>query len=242
MTAPQLSIVIPCFNEAKNLEKLFSRLQTATTMVDVPIEFVLVNNGSQDNSQEILTKLIETSNNPSIKLVKIKVNQGYGYGIWTGLQSASGDFVGWTHADLQTDILDTVDGFQKLRASPKPEHSILCGRRMLRPLLDRFFTQGMAVISSLVLGVWLTDINAQPKIFHRSFLKKMVDPPMDFSLDLYLLWLARKENLQTIEQPVFFAKREFGEAKGGGTFQGKIRLTIRTWKYIFELRRKLRNR
>ena len=242
ISKPKLSIVVPSYNEAKNLPGLFDRLRASVIQADFPLEFVLVNNGSQDNSQELFTNFLADPSNNFIKLVEVKVNQGYGYGILAGLRAASGDFIGWTHADLQTDPLDAVLGFKKLRLSPDPNHSLLCGRRMDRPLLDEIFTWGMSLIASIVLGARLTDINAQPKIFHRSFLDKMSDPPLDFSLDLYLLWLAQKENLEIIEYPVFFAKRKFGEAKGGGSLKGKMKLMIRTWKYIFGLRRKLISR
>jgi glycosyltransferase involved in cell wall biosynthesis len=234
-----LSIVIPCYNEAQNLPELINRLQTSAAQAKFPLQFILVNNGSQDNSQEIMAQALARPENHFIKLVEVKVNQGYGYGILAGLRAASGDFLGWTHADLQTDPLDVILGFEYLLNSPYPQNSLLSGRRMGRPFLDEIFTSGMSFIASIALGTRLADINAQPKIFHRSFLGKMTDPPLDFSLDLYLLWLAKKEKLQIIEHPVFFAKRQFGEAKGGGTFQGKIKLVVRTWKYIFALKRKL---
>jgi glycosyltransferase involved in cell wall biosynthesis len=234
-----LSIVIPCYNEAQNLPSLIARLQASVAQADFPLEFVLVNNGSQDNSREMLANIITDPSNYFIKTVEVEINQGYGYGILTGLHAASGDFIGWTHADLQADPLDAVLGFKSLIKNSDPEHSLLCGRRMGRPLVDEFFTWGMSMVASVALEARLVDINAQPKIFHRSFFDKMTDPPFDFSLDLYLLWLAKRENLHILEQPVLFARRQFGAAKGGGTLRGKIKLVIRTWKYIFALKMKL---
>ena len=93
------------------------------------------------------------------------------------------------------------------------------------------------MVASLALGTHLNDINAQPKIFHRNLLERMNNAQNDFSLDLYLMWLATKENLTFLEQPVSFANRKFGEAKGGGTLKGKIKLIRRTLKYIFDLRK-----
>jgi hypothetical protein len=90
----------------------------------------------------------------------------------------------------------------------------------------------MGVYSSIVLKKWLFDINAQPKLFHRSFLKEFVNPPLDFSLDLYLIHYFKTKNISVETFPVFFNKREFGEAKGGGTFKGKVRLIKRTFRYI----------
>lgn len=237
-----LSIVIPCYNEVNNLAGLFERLRITIEVADFPIEFILVNNGSQDHSKEVFSQLLTNSDKPSIKIFEIEKNKGYGYGIIEGLKYASGEFIGWTHADLQTDPLDALLGFKKMKKSANPEYSILCGRRLNRPISDEFFTFCMAIIASIALQMRLTDINAQPKIFHRSLLEKMTNPPIDFSLDLYLLWLAKNEKLQVIEQPVIFSNRQFGEAKGGGSFRGKMKLITRTWKYIFELSQKLQSR
>ncbi|MBI3465389.1 MAG: hypothetical protein HY000_20390 [Planctomycetes bacterium] len=117
---------------------------------------------------------------------------------------------------------------------------LIRGRRIGRPLVDRFFTWGMGHVASAALGERLWDINAQPKIFHRDLFARMHDAPWDFSLDLYLLYIAQREGWTCIEQPVRFEARQHGTAKGGGTLRGKLRLTRRTFKYIFELRRRLK--
>ena len=114
------------------------------------------------------------------------------------------------------------------------------GRLVGRPLVDRVFTTGMGWVASAALATPLVDINAQPKIFHRRLLDEMHDAPWDFSLDLYVLYLARRSGLNVIEQPVHFGIREHGEAKGGGSLSGKAKLTRRTIQYIYRLRRQLR--
>jgi hypothetical protein len=108
-------------------------------------------------------------------------------------------------------------------------------------LRDNLFTAGMSVFASCALGMSLSDVNAQPKIFHRDFLALLAGAPHDFSLDLFALYLARKHGYTVLEQPVSFLARQAGEAKGGGSLRGKLRLSRRTVTYILELRRKLRN-
>ena len=77
-----LSIVIPCYNEQENLEKLFSKLQSLIkTYSDEDIELVLVDNGSTDNSNKII-KDSDLFLNKQVKLVEIKKNIGYGNGVW----------------------------------------------------------------------------------------------------------------------------------------------------------------
>ena len=97
----------------------------------------------------------------------------------------------------------------------------------------------MSLLSTLLLRVSLSDVNAQPKMFHRNFLEQLKDAPMDFSLDLYLLYQARTNSHLILEHPVHFGKRLHGEAKGGGSLIGKWKLILRTWKYILRLKREL---
>ena len=100
----KLSIVVPCYNEEKNLPALFSAFADAIKRND--IELIIVNNGSTDNSQKIINELL-----PQYTFARchhVTENQGYGYGILAGLDQAQGEFLGWTHADLQTDPQDVL--------------------------------------------------------------------------------------------------------------------------------------
>ena len=93
-------IVIPCFNEAKNLKKLVSECEKVTRLSKYQVGFILVNNGSTDGSDKAFLELVAGIN--SIKYVSITDNQGYGGGILAGLEQATAPISGWTHADLQT--------------------------------------------------------------------------------------------------------------------------------------------
>ena len=94
----------------------------------------------------------------------------------------------------------------------------------------------MSIISSLTFRVKLSDVNAQPKMFNKDFIKFLDDAPNDFSLDLFILVTAVKNNYTVLEHPVSFENRNYGVSKGGGTIFGKLKLTIRTLKYINKLR------
>lgn len=231
----KLSIVLPCYNEAENIPLIFSRFREILRDQE-GIEVVLVNNGSTDNSQEVFERELERTENSFARVVRVEVNRGYGFGIMSGVRQCRGEVISWTHADMQTDPKDVLLAYEQFVRQPDMKKTFLKGKRVNRNPVDAFFTFGMSVISSLALGSWLDDVNAQPKMFHRAFLDHMNQPPDDFSLDLYVLYLARKLDLNLLEQHVSFAKRRCGEAKGGGSFKGKMGLMKRTWKYIFELR------
>ena len=76
------------------------------------------------------------------------------------------------------------------------------------------------------------DINAQPKLFSRKFYSLFKNPPKDFLLDFYLLHLASVHNYQILDLDVDFSDRKYGKAKGGGSFLGKIILSIKTAYYV----------
>ena len=116
------------------------------------------------------------------KLIRIEKNIGYGHGIMEGVRYSSGDVIAWTHADMQTDLLDVLEAYKTFINHPDYPNCILKGRRVGREKIDGFFTAGMSLISSIMLKARLSDVNAQPKMFHKNFLEKINDPPNDFSL------------------------------------------------------------
>ena len=232
-----LSIVIPCFNEAENLKTVFRRLDSLHK-INPEVEIVLVDNGSEDETSLLMEDHLFARKH-FVKLVRIEKNIGYGHGIMVGARIASGEVIAWTHADLQTDPVDVLKAYKMFVIHPDYPNCILKGRRVGRNIIDALFTAGMSLISSILLTVQLSDINAQPKMFHRSFLGKLTETPTDFSLDLYLLYQAKFHNYPILELPVHYGKRIHGEAKGGGTFKGKWKLILRTWNYLLKLKQNL---
>ncbi len=230
-----LSIIIPCYNESKSLTRLFDACYQACKGRS-DIQFVFVNNGSNDDTQEVLDSLLSLEKYSFGKSILLPINKGYGFGILEGLHIADGKILSWTHADLQTDPKDVILAYEYYRNELESNSCIVKGERKERKLFDNIFTAGMSFFSTIILRQKLWDINAQPKIFNRNFISNFKNAPFDFSLDLYLLFIANKINFKINTFPVYFSKREFGEAKGGGTLKGKLKLIKRTFKYVIELR------
>tara|TARA_B100000575_G_C23131054_1_gene656106 strand:- start:1169 stop:1885 length:717 start_codon:yes stop_codon:yes gene_type:complete len=230
-----LSLIIPCFNEEKNLTVLLKNIESLLKKYsEENIEVLIVDNGSTDGTRDLLNKHDLVINN-KISIIKIEKNDGYGNGIYKGIISSSGNYISWFHADLQIDPHDVVEIFLKSKQKLLNEECIIKGLRINRNFFDIIFTFGMTIITLLFFRIRLNDINAQPKIFKKNFIKYLSNPPKDFSFDLYFLLKAKKEKLKIYEFPVNWSKRYAGEAKGGGTIKLKIKLTFRTLKFMFKL-------
>lgn len=231
----KLSIIIPCYNEEKNLPVLLKKLATVIKRND--IEVILVDNGSTDNSKSILDSLLPDY--PFASTIRVNVNQGYGYGILTGLKIAQGQFIGWTHADLQTDPHDVIKALDIIEHSDNPDKLFIKGNRKGRNLFDVFFTLGMSFFETFLLRQWLWDINAQPNIFPKKFFQSWQDPPFDFSLDLYALYQAKKNGLSIVRIKVMFPPRIHGTSSWNTGLKGKLKFIKRTLDFSFKLHKGL---
>ncbi|MFA6214475.1 MAG: glycosyltransferase family 2 protein, partial [Candidatus Micrarchaeia archaeon] len=99
---PALSLVVPCFNEERSLDAIVGRFSQSKPCEN-GYQLVLVDNGSADGTRERLARLCRS--HAFVKSVRVGKNIGYGFGIMSGLREADGEFLGWTHADLQCDLL-----------------------------------------------------------------------------------------------------------------------------------------
>jgi len=230
-----VSLIIPCFNEEKNIPVLLSKCKEAFDQKEV--EVVIVDNGSSDNTQTVLINLLPDYS--FVKTVRVESNQGYGHGILTGLNASSGEYLAWTHADLQTNPADLLEGIKILSETSNSENLFIKGKRFGRPFADRIFTIGMSLFESVLLKTKMWDINAQPTIFHRSFFSSWKNPPNDFSLDLFAYFMAKECNLDIKRFDVRFDRRLYGKSHWNISFKDKIKFIKRTLSYSFELKKKV---
>lgn len=230
----KLSLIIPCYNESENIPLIFHK---CSKLIDNGVfEIILVDNGSTDESDKVIKGLIQKYSR--IRSIRVPVNLGYGYGIMQGLKASKGDILSWTHADLQTDPSDINVG---IKLFEKYGNNIFVkGRRFGRPTKEIIFTVGMSIFESLLLREPLWDINAQPTMFSRSFYESWKQPPYDFSLDLYVYYLAKVNRIKTYRFLVYFGPRAKGVSSWNVGIVSKLKFIFRTLKYSLELKNKLK--
>jgi len=229
----KFSLVIPCYNEADNFPLLLGRCNEVIHRHD--IEVILVDNGSTDNSHEVLQNLLPQY--PGCRSVRIEYNQGYGFGILMGLRAAKGKILGWTHADMQTDPQDALRGLELFDKNGLD--IFVKGRRYGRPFSDVAFTVGMSAFETILLGKPMWDINAQPTMFSRTFFETWLEPPHDFSIDLYAYHQAHCYRLEIHRFPVMFNKRAHGVSHWNVNWAAKRKFICRTVDFSLKLRRSL---
>lgn len=229
----KFSLVIPCYNEAANLSLLLERCKELACIPDV--EVVLVDNGSTDSTTEVLKNLLPKY--PGCRSIRVEKNQGYGFGILSGLNAAEGRILGWTHADMQTDPQDALIGLDLFEKHG--DCIFVKGRRYGRPFMDVVFTVGMSLFETLLLARPMWDINAQPTMFARSFFESWKTPPEDFSLDLYAYYLAQNSGLKIHRFPVSFRDRANGVSHWNVNWVAKLKFIRRTVNFSLQLKKRI---
>ena len=227
-----LTIVIPCFNESLSLPTLLEKCLKLISNKDIYI--VIVNNGSSDNSREILESYKNIDSN--LTIINIDKNLGYGNGILRGLETTTTQYVGWTHADLQTDIMDLEEAFSELILRPS-DGVYIKGLRKGRKFFDHIFTFGMSAFETVLFRTFLWDINAQPTILSRKEYLNWNEPPLDFSLDLYSYVNARARQLRIIRIKVDFPLRKFGNSSWNTSLSARFIFIKRTLTYSIKLKK-----
>lgn len=234
----ELSVIIPCYNEEDNIPLITERFMQSKPK-ELDAELILVDNGSKDNSNKIIRNLSKKYS--CIRLVEVKENIGYGFGVWSGLKKAKSKYLCWTHADMQTDPADSIKAYKIIINQKNPEKCFIKGNRKKRSLFDAFFMVGMSVFETIILRRGLYDINAQPNLFHKTFLNRVKNPPKDFSFDLYFYYIAKKLAYRIIRFPVLFPKRIHGQSHWNTTIKEKWKFIKRTIDFTFRLKKELKN-
>lgn len=232
----KLSIIIPCYNESKNLCELISAYRELVS--DYPsTELILVDNGSSDETDSLLQKELARSDNYFLKTVKVEKNEGYGHGIMAGLKVATGDYLAWSHADHQCPPRDVFRLFEAIEKTGEPNRCFGKGFRVTqRGKGATLVTQIHSILATLLLRVKLDDVNAQPKVFPAEFLRLFHFPPKGLELDLYAYYLAQKAKMRIVQVDVEFLDRREGESSWSSSLFLRLKTLLKGTTYLFTLR------
>src|SRR5437763_7064742 len=123
MTTPELSVVVPCHNEAENLRPLLSAIHAAVDPLALDFEVVITDDCSTDDSWRVLQELGGTD--PRLHAQRFRFNCGESAASWAGMQTARGRYIATLDADLQNDPKDLPAMMKALNHS-----DCVCGSRV----------------------------------------------------------------------------------------------------------------
>lgn len=239
----RFELVLPCYNEAKSLRSITEKAVRAARAAGFGAEdfqLVLVENGSRDDSKDVMCELqADVELSPWLRVVPVPVNEGYGHGVWTGLRSCTAPWVAWSHSDQQCDPADAFRGLA-IASGRAGEKVLVKGRRHGRSFPERFVSRTFEFLALLILGRGIHEVNAQPKVFSRDLLSELVSPPKDFAFDLYVLFTALQKGWKIETIDVQFPPRVHGLSNWAHSVSSRRRTIMNMIKYMFRLRREQR--
>jgi glycosyltransferase involved in cell wall biosynthesis len=144
-----LSIVIPTYNEEKNVKLVYIQLKSVLKDLRKKYEIIFVDDGSTDETFDILKKLAKTDRN--LKIIRFKRNFGQSAAISAGFQKCRGDVIISMDADLQNNPSDIPNLLKKL-----DNYDIVCGWRKKRN--DPLVSKRLPSLLSNWLASKLTDV------------------------------------------------------------------------------------
>jgi dolichyl-phosphate beta-glucosyltransferase len=205
MTPPELSIVIPAYNEETLITSTLECLQSYLSARPEPYEIIVVDDGSQDKTVEAVKQL--QKNNLDLRLLVNPQNIGKGFSIQRGVLESRGQFIIFTDADLPYE-LDAITGF--LRAL-RDGYDLAIGSRVLPgsevrgvPALRYIAGQVFSWMVQAVLFSGLPDTQCGFKSFRAGAAKEIFRRLTigGFGFDVEMLFIARKRNLTIQPVPV----------------------------------------
>ena len=135
-----LSLIIPIYNEESNIPNLLVRSVEALTALSIPFEIILTDDGSSDNSLQLLLAAHQKDNR--IKVLSFSRNFGHQAAIFAGLSHANGDFIAVIDGDLQDPPEILADFYAKLLEGYDVVYAIRQKRKenFLKKLLTKHIT------------------------------------------------------------------------------------------------------
>lgn len=203
-----LSVVAPCFNEEDNISTLVERIQQLFTRLSISGEIVLVNDASQDGTQEQIDIFTKKYNN--IHSFKHEYNKGIFQGWVTGVGNASGRYVVIIDADMQYDPADIYTFYNEIS---KNEFDIIQGWRKNYhdTLLRNILKTGFSKLLGIMFNCRLHDIKSGFILCRKEIFVDILSYKFNYKFPQHYLTLSLISKQYTIKEvPITFNKRLAG--------------------------------
>jgi glycosyltransferase involved in cell wall biosynthesis len=207
--SPELSAVVPVFDERENLAALVEELARHLAQTGRSFEIVLVDDGSTDGSSELLDRL--AGERRDLRVLHFARNEGQTAAFDAGFKAARGGIVITLDADLQNDPADIP---RLIAALEGGGHAAAVGYRVKRadPLLRRLSSLTANAVRNLLSGEDIIDTGCSLKVFRREALASV---KLFTGMHRFLPTLLRMEGFTVVQMPVGHRPRRAGASKYG---------------------------
>lgn len=204
---PYISIVIPVYNEAGNLQLLVERLNNTLHQLHKPYEIIFTNDGSRDNSLEILTSL-HNADPIHIKVIDFQRNFGQHMAVMAGFDQARGEIIITLDADLQ----NPPEEIPKLIHLMEQGFDLVSGYRITRndTWFRRYASKLINLVRARITNIKMQDEGCMLRAYSRSIIDLMVDTK---SASIFIPALAYSYASNPTEIAVNHEARFTGESK-----------------------------
>ncbi len=223
---PELSVVIPLLNEAPNVEALYRELVDALEAWGRTFEVVLVDDGSTDETFDILSRLHRADSR--LRVIRLRRNFGQTAAFAAGFAHARGRLIVTADGDLQNDLRDIPGMVEKLEEG----YDIVCGWRKARkdPWLSRRLPSLIAnSLISWATGVQIHDSGCSLKIFRAEVAKSL---RLYGEMHRFLPAIASEQGVRIAEVVVNHRPRRHGRSKYGIFRTVRVVLDLATVKFL----------
>ena len=206
-----ISVIVPLYNEAESLPELYAWIQRVMNENKFSYEVIFVNDGSTDNSWQVIQDLKSKSEN--VRAIRFRRNYGKSPALFCGFERAEGDVVITMDADLQ----DSPDEIPELyRMVMQDGYDLVSGWKQKR--YDNTFTKNIPskiynATARKVTGLKLHDMNCGLKAYRKEVIKNI---EVYGEMHRYIPYLAKNAGYTNIgEKVVIHRKRQYGVSKFG---------------------------
>ena len=224
---PDLSVVIPIYNEEPNLGALHRELTDVLGGSGLSYELILVDDGSADRSFEILQQI--QAGDPHVRVIQFRRNFGQTAAFAAGFAAASGRLIVTSDGDMQNDPRDIPAMVERVE---REDLDIVCGWRKDRK--DAWINRRLpSVIANKIIswstGVKLNDYGCSLKVFRAEVVKPL---RLYGEMHRFLPALASEMGVRIAEQPVNHRARVHGKSKYGISRTVRVVLDLITVKFL----------
>jgi glycosyltransferase involved in cell wall biosynthesis len=203
--SPVLSLIVPVYNEARQLGAVIEALMGAPC--PIAREWIFVDDCSRDGSLGILKELQPKH---GYRIVEQNPNQGKGAAVIRGIAEATGDFILIQDADFEYDPRDIPSLLQPLLEG---RADVVYGSRFKKTVTQvhrtyhYFVNRFLTVVSNLLSGIYLTDMETCYKVFRADLLKAMQLKSRRFGIEVELTAYVAKTRARIHELPISYYPR-----------------------------------